>query len=87
MKRVIRRIGIVLGSIPEVVTLERVAMANQRLAERGIQIDYVNVDHGGNMEILKRPENATDAEIYPLLWDALAEQYEGPQVFTVAIER
>lgn len=76
-----------LGSIPEVVTPERVAMANQRLAERGIQIDYGNVDHGGNIEILKRPENATDGEIYPLIWDALAEQYEGPWVFTVAIER
>ena len=80
MKRVFRVTGIVLGSIPEAGTPERVA-------EGGIQIDYVNVDHGGNMEILKRPENATDAEIYPLLWDALAEQYEGPQVFTVAIER
>jgi hypothetical protein len=28
-----------------------------------------------------------DGEIYPLIWDALAEQYEGPWVFRVAIER
>ena len=76
-----------LGSIPEVVTDERVEMANQRLAERGIQMDYVNVDHGGNIEILKQPEGMPDGEIYPLIWDALAEQYEGPWVFHVAIER
>jgi hypothetical protein len=76
-----------LGSVPEVVTTERVEMANQRLAERGIQIDYVNVDHGGNIEILKQPQGMPDGEIYPLIWDALAEQYEGPWVFTVPIER
>ena len=62
-------------------------MANQRLADQGIQIDYVNVDHGGNIEILKQPQGMPDGEIYPLIWDALAEQYEGPWVFCVAIER
>jgi hypothetical protein len=76
-----------LGSVPEVVTAERVDMANQRLAEHGIQMDYVNVDHGGNIEILKRPQDMPDGEIYPLIWDALAEQYEGPWVFTIPIER
>jgi hypothetical protein len=76
-----------LGSVPEVVTAERVEMANQRLADQGIQIDYVNVDHGGNIEILKQPQGMPDGEIYPLIWDALAEQYKGPWVFRVAIER
>ena len=76
-----------LGSIPEVITEERVEIANQRLADRGIQFEYVNIDHGGNIEILEQPENVTDAEIYPLIWDALTEQYEGPWVFTVSIER
>jgi hypothetical protein len=76
-----------LGSIPEVITAENVEIANQRLAERGIQFDYVNIDHGGNIELLQRPEGATDMEIYPLIWDALAEQYEGPWVFTVLTGR
>ena len=76
-----------LGSIPEVITAERVEIANQRLAERGIQFEYVNIDHGGNIELLQRPEGATDMEIYPLIWDALAEQYEGPWVFTVPTRR
>ena len=76
-----------LGSIPEVITEERVEIANQRLAERGIQFDYVNIDHGGDIELLRRPEGATDMEIYPLIWDALAEQYEGPWVFTVPTGR
>jgi hypothetical protein len=76
-----------MGSLPEVVTAERVDKANQRLAELGIQIDYVNVDHGGNIEILQQPQGMPDGEIYPLIWDALAEQYEGPWVFTVPIER
>ncbi|HSK87052.1 MAG TPA: hypothetical protein VK880_01760 [Anaerolineales bacterium] len=76
-----------MASIPEVITPERVAAANQRLADIGIEFDYVNKDHGGNIVILKRPESVSDEEIYPLIWDALAEQYEGPWVFTVPIER
>ena len=76
-----------LGSVPEVIDDERVAMANERLASTGIEIDYENVDHGGNLMILKRPEGMGDQEAYPLIWDALAEQYEGPWVFTVPIER
>lgn len=74
-----------LASMPEVVTLERVQMANERLADQGIQIDYENIDHGGNILILKRPEGMEDVEIYPLIWDALAEQYEGPWVFTIEL--
>ena len=81
------RVPKLLGSIPEVITAERVEIANQRLAERGIQFDYVNVDHGGNIEILQQPANMNDFEIYPLIRDALAEQYEGPWVFTVPIKR
>lgn len=74
-----------LGSVPELVDAERVAMANARLLPAGIEIDYVNLDHGGNINVLKRPDGATDAEIYPLIWDALAEQHEGPWIFTVPL--
>ncbi len=76
-----------IASTNEVVTKEVVERANQRLADKGIQFDYENVDHGGNIVILKRPEGATDAEIYPLIWDALADQYEGPWVFTVQLPK
>ena len=76
-----------LASVPEIVTQDRVQMANERLAERGIEIDYENIDHGGNIVILKRPDGMEDYEIYPLIWDALAEQYEGPWEFTVEIPR
>jgi hypothetical protein len=76
-----------IASIPEVITKERVEIANQRLAARGIEFDFVNVDHGGNIVLLKQPEGMTDAEIYPLIWEALAEQYEGPWLFTVPIAR
>jgi hypothetical protein len=76
-----------VASYPEVVTQDRVDRANQRLAGTGIEFQYVNVDHGGNIEVLKRPEGKTDQEIYPLIWDALADQYEGPWVFTVPLQR
>lgn len=75
------------ASVNEVITREVIDRANQRLADRGIQFDYVAVDHGGNFEILKRPEGATDSEIYPLIWDAMAEQYEGPWVFKVQLPK
>jgi hypothetical protein len=76
-----------LASVPEIIDQERVKMANQRLAATGIQFDYENGDHGGNIVIVKQPEGWTDGQIYPLIWDALAEQYEGPWVFTIPIER
>jgi hypothetical protein len=76
-----------LASVPEVVTPDRVEMGNERLAESGIEIDYENIDHGGNIVILKRPDGMEDYQIYPLIWDALAEQYEGPWEFTVEIPR
>jgi hypothetical protein len=76
-----------LASVPEVVTPDRVQMANARLADKGIQFDYENIDHGGNIVIQKRPDGMEDVEIYPLIRDALAEQYEGPWVFTVQIPR
>lgn len=76
-----------LGSVPEVVDDARLAMANERLAAYGIEMNYVNIDHGGTIEVLKRPEGATDTQIYPLIWEALAEQYEGPWVFTVELPK
>lgn len=76
-----------LASVPEIIDQERVAIANQRLAEKGLEFDYVNVDHGGNIILLKQPEGMSNEEIYPLIWEALAEQHEGPWVFTIPIER
>jgi hypothetical protein len=75
-----------MASVNEVVTKETVARANQRLADKGIEFDYVNVDHGGNIEIIKRPEGMMDPELYTLIWEALADQYEGPWVFTVPVQ-
>jgi hypothetical protein len=76
-----------MGSVPEIIDQERVDRANQRLADSGIEFQYANVDHGGNIEVLKRPEGKTDQEIYPLIWNALADQYEGPWLFTVPVQR
>jgi len=72
-----------VASLPESIDKEHVKNANQRLAGKGIEFDYVLVEHGANIEILKRPENVPDMEIYPLIWEALADQYEGPWVFHV----
>ncbi len=75
-----------MASIPEVITQERVDLANQMLADEGIEFKYIILDHGSNIEIVKRPEGKTDEEIYPMIWNALTEQYEGPWVFTVPIQ-
>lgn len=76
-----------VASLSELIDKEHVNTANQRLADKGIKFDYVHVDHGANIEILKRPEGATNMEIYPLIWEALADQYEGPWVFQVKIKQ
>jgi hypothetical protein len=75
-----------MASLPELIDQEQVNTANQRLADQGIEFDYVPIDHGVDIEILKRPEGATNMEIYPLIWEALADQYEGPWVFQVEIK-
>jgi hypothetical protein len=74
-----------MASVPEVIDQQRVDRANQRLADTGIEFQYVAVDHGGNIEVLKRPEGKTDQEIYPLIWNALGDQYEGPWEFTIPL--
>ncbi len=76
-----------VGSVPEIIDKARVNRANERLVDAGIEFDYVNGDHSGNIVILKQPANATNLEIYPRIWDALADQYEGPWVFTVPLAR
>jgi len=76
-----------VASLPEMIDKEHVKTANQRLADKGIEFDYVPVEHGANIEILKRPEGVPDMEIYPLIWEALADQYEGPWTFKVEIKQ
>lgn len=76
-----------VASLSELIDREHVNTANQRLADKGIEFDYVPTDHGANIEIINRPEGATNMEIYPLIWEALADQYEGPWVFKVKIKQ
>lgn len=87
LKSITLNIPKLVSSVPEVITKERVAAANNRLAGTGIEFDYVNLDHGGNIEILKRPGGAKDEEVFPLIWEALADQYDGPWVFTVELPK
>jgi hypothetical protein len=74
-----------VASTPEVISQERVDLANQMLADEGIEFKYFVLDHGSNIEIVKRPAGKTDEEIYPKIWNALADQYEGPWVFAVPL--
>jgi hypothetical protein len=76
-----------MASLPESIDKEHVNIANLRLADRGIEFDYVPVEHGANIVILKRPEGVPDMGIYPLIWEALADQYEGPWVFQIEIKQ
>ena len=75
-----------VSSLPESIDKEHVNTANQRLADQGIAFDYVSTNHGANIVILKRPEGAANMDVYPLIWEALADQHEGPWVFQVEIK-
>ena len=74
-------------SMPEVITEEMVIRANERLAGEGIEFKYITVDHGGYPEILKRPEGMPDTELYPKIFAALAERYDGPWEFTIPLDK
>jgi hypothetical protein len=73
-------------SIPERIPDEMVQQANERLADRGIVFEVITQDHGNNFNILKRPDGMPDTELYPLIWDALGDWYEGPWEFTVEVK-
>ncbi|HSL46549.1 MAG TPA: hypothetical protein VK897_24155 [Anaerolineales bacterium] len=75
-----------VASLSELIDQGHVDTANKRLADQGIEFNYVPVDHGADIEILKQPEGATNMEIYPLILEALADQYEGPWAFEVEIK-
>jgi hypothetical protein len=70
----------------EIFPEDIVRKANERLASKGIAFDVVHGDHENNFNILKRPEGMADLEIYPLIWEALSEQYAGPWEFTVEVK-
>ena len=75
------------ASIPDVITSEIIDRANHRLADQGIQFEYTQDGQGSHINMLKRPEGATDLDIYPLIWNAMADQYDGPWVFTVDVPK
>jgi hypothetical protein len=72
-------------SIPELIPEEMVQQANERLADKGIEFEVIAVDHGNNFNILKRPDGMPDTALYPLIWDALGDWYEGPWEITVEV--
>jgi hypothetical protein len=76
-----------LTSVPESWSLTEESMknANQKLADKGIVVAYNNDPHNPFV-VMQRPDGATDMDIYPLIWDALADWYEGPWEFTVEIK-
>jgi hypothetical protein len=72
-------------SIPESISEEVVNQANQKLADKGIVVAYNNDPHNPFV-VVQRPDGATDMDIYPLIWDALADWYEGPWEFIVEVK-
>ena len=83
--RVVLTIPKLKTSIPERIPEEMVQQANERLKDRGIVFEVIAQDHGNNFNILRRPDGMPDTELYPLIWDALGDWYEGPWEFTVEI--
>jgi len=49
-----------VASLSELIDQEHLNIANQRLADQGIEFDYVPIDHGADIEILNQPEGATN---------------------------
>jgi hypothetical protein len=71
-----------ITSVPEVVTAERIQEANKKLEAEGITFEYV----GRDVKLLKMPSGMQEWEAYQLIWDALADRYDGPWTFTVPVE-
>jgi hypothetical protein len=70
-----------ITSVPEVISDERVQAANEELATDGIAFEYIDRD----VKVLQRPSGMSDWEVYQLIWDALADRYDGPWMFTVPV--
>ena len=70
-----------ITSVLEVITTERVETANQKLEASGIAFEYVERD----VKVLQQPAEMQDWEVYQMIWDALADRYDGPWVLTVEV--
>ena len=71
-----------ITSVSEVITAERVQVASEKLEADGISFEYVNRD----VKVIQMPSGMPDWEVYQLIWDALADRYDGPWTFTVPVE-
>lgn len=69
-------------SVPEFIPSERIELANRRLESSGIVFEY----SGHDVKIMQQPLGMPDWEAYQLIWDAMADYYEGPWVFKVNID-
>jgi hypothetical protein len=58
-------------------------MANKKLEADGISFEYVSQRR--DVRILQSPSGMEDWEVYQLIWDALADRYDGPWTFTVNV--
>jgi hypothetical protein len=73
-----------ITSVPAIITEDRIDMANEKLKTVGIAFEYVGSKR--DVQILQAPSEMPDWEIYQRIWDALADRYDGPWVFTVPVQ-
>jgi hypothetical protein len=65
---------------PSPQVLER---AYQRLAEKGIDMEFIFGDHGMRFEIHEQPADWEEYEGNQLIFDSLCDWHEGPWIFEV----
>jgi hypothetical protein len=74
-------------SLPEVIPAEVVRQANEELAARGIEFEYIMMDHGARLTIKRKPAAISKTEANQLALQALeqaaAKSVVGPWVFIV----
>jgi hypothetical protein len=73
-----------ITSVPEIITEDRIEMANEMLKADRIAFEYVGSKR--DVQILQAPSGMPDWEVYQRIWDALADRYDGPWVFTVSVQ-
>jgi DNA-binding CsgD family transcriptional regulator len=66
--------------MPEVISPEAIAQANQKLAAEGIIFEYVTVSHGARFEIKQMPAGMSETEADIKVQQALSQEAVPPQV-------
>lgn len=74
-------------SLPEQIPEFLIALAKERLKEKGIIFEVQNTTRGWDIIVLNKPDAYTQAEAEQMVREAMTEKFEGPWTFVIDFDQ